>query len=155
MRSLIGCWLVIGSCLTTISDAEDAREKLIQKDRLQIEGTWRITALEVNGNKAHEADARKLLVVNGHDGTWILLSEGMEISRGTSTIDPTKTPRTIDFTPTKGGGKDNHYQGIYELENQKRRLCFVPPGKERPTEFSSPSDSERILVIFEREKPQQ
>ena len=35
-----------------------------------------------------EEDAKKLTVVNGSDGTWNLRSEGKEISKGTSTIDP-------------------------------------------------------------------
>ena len=130
----------------------DAKDEAIKKDRKQIEGTWRVIALEVNGNKADEVDAKKLTVVNGSDGTWSLLSEGKEISKGTSTFDPTKNPKTINFTPTEGEGKGNHHLGIYELGEKTRKLCFAPPGKERPTEFVSIPGSELILVTFEREK---
>jgi uncharacterized protein (TIGR03067 family) len=76
----------------------------------------------------------------------------MEISKGTSTFDPTKKPKTIDFTPTEGEGKGNLYLGIYELGENTRKLCFAPAGKERPTEFSSTPSNEHILVTFEREK---
>jgi len=147
--------LFIGAMLTVIATsatAEDAREEAITKDRKQIEGTWRVVALEVNGNKAGDEDARKLTVINGSDGTWSLLSEAKEISKGTSTFDPTTKPKTIDFLPTEGGGKDNSYLGIYELGEKTRKMCFAPPGKPRPTEFSSISGSEHILVTFEREK---
>lgn len=153
-RSFLGL-LVVGALLTAIgasATAGDAKDNAIKKDRKQVEGTWRVVALEVNGNKATDEDAKKLTVVNGSDGTWSLLSEGKEISKGTSTIDPTKKPKTLDFTPTEGAGKDNQYLGIYELGEKTRKMCFAPPGKERPTEFSSMPGSEHILVTFEREK---
>jgi uncharacterized protein (TIGR03067 family) len=108
-------------------------------------------ALEINGNKSADEDAKKLSVVNGSDGTWTLRSEGQQISKGTSTFNPTKKPKTIDFTVTEGEGIGNQYRGIYELGEKTRKLCFAPPGKERPTEFASAPGSEHIFVTFERE----
>lgn len=152
-RSFLGMFFV-GALLTataTIAAADDTKDEAIKKDRKLIEGTWRVVALEVDGNTAMEEDAKKLSVVNGSDGTWTLLSEGKEIGKGTSTFDPTKKPRTLDFTPTEGEGKGNLYLGIYELGVKSRRMCFSPPGKERPTEFTSTPSSEHVLVTFERE----
>jgi uncharacterized protein (TIGR03067 family) len=105
-----------------------------------------------NGNKAKDEDAKKITVVNGDDGTWSIRSEGKEISKGTSTFDPTKKPKTIDFTPTDGGGKGDHFLGIYLLGKNARKLCFGPAGKDRPTEFSSTPENQHILVEFERVK---
>ena len=146
---------VIGLVLTTtamVAAIEDAKDEAIKKDRKQIEGTWRIVSLEVNGNKTDDEDAKKFTVVNGPDGTWSLRSEGMEVCKGTNSFDPTQKPKTIDFTPTEGEGKGNVYLGIYELGENTRKLCFAPPGKERPTEFTSTPGSEHILVKFQREK---
>jgi uncharacterized protein (TIGR03067 family) len=123
-----------------------------KKDRKQIEGTWRVVAIIFNGSNVNEAEAKKHNVVNGSDGTWSFRSEDQEISKGSSIFDPTKKLKTIDFTPTVGEEKDKHYLGIYELGEKTRRMCFAPPGKERPTEFSSTPGSEHILVTFEREK---
>ncbi|SRR6266496_2788564 len=56
-RSFFGL-LVVGAILTaiaTIASADDAKNEAIKKDRKQIEGTWRVVALEVNGNKAMES----------------------------------------------------------------------------------------------------
>lgn len=155
MRRLFLGSLVIAAMLTaiaTIAFADDAKDAAIKKDRKQIEGTWRVVALEVNGDKAMEDDAKKLSVVNGSVGTWTLLSEGIGISKGTSTIDPTKTPKTLDFTVTEGAGKGNRYLGIYELGEKSRKMCFAPPGKERPTKFATSPGDEHILASFEREK---
>ena len=63
-----------------------------------------------------------------------------------------KKPKTIDFTPTEGGGKGDQYLGIYELGEKTRKLCFAPSGKDRPTEFSSTPENQHILVTFERVK---
>jgi uncharacterized protein (TIGR03067 family) len=154
MRKLPFALVLVGlvPLLASMVVADDAKDEAITKDRKQIEGTWRVVSLEVNGNKATEQDAKKLTVVNGSDGTWSLRSEGTEISRGTSTFEPTKKPKSIDFTPTEGAGKDNQHLGIYELGEKTRKLCFAPPGKERPTDFSSPPGSGIILVTLEREK---
>jgi uncharacterized protein (TIGR03067 family) len=148
-------FLFVGVLLTAIgavAAADDSKDEAIKKDRKQIEGTWQVVALEVDGNKAMDEDAKKLTVVNGSDGTWSLRSAGKETSKGTSTIDPTKKPKTIDLTWTEGEGSGKQYLGIYELGEKTRKLCFAQPGKERPTEFSSTSVNEHILVTFEREK---
>jgi uncharacterized protein (TIGR03067 family) len=155
MKKSLLAVVVVGLLVTPmarIATADDTKDEAIKKDRKQIEGTWRVIALEVNGNKAMEEDARKLTVVNGSDGTWSLRSEGKEISKGTSTIDPTKKLKAIDFTPTEGEGKGSRFLGIYELGEKTRKLCFAPAEKERPTEFSSTPGSEIVLVTFEREK---
>ncbi|QDT92150.1 TIGR03067 domain-containing protein [Gimesia algae] len=138
--------------MTTLASADDAKEAAIKKDHKLIEGTWRIKTLEVNGNKADAADATKFTVVNGSDGTWSLHSEGNEVAKGTSTIDPTQKPKTIDFTPTSGQDQGQTMRGIYELKKNTRKLCFAPAGRNRPTEFSSTAENQHILVKFEREK---
>jgi uncharacterized protein (TIGR03067 family) len=138
--------------MVTITFADDTKEEAIKQDRQRIEGTWRIVELVVNGNPAKDEDAKKLTVVNGSDGTWSLRSEENEISQGTSTFDPTQKPKTIDFTPTVGDSAGKLHLGIYELGENARTLCFAPPGEKRPTEFSSESGSEHVLVKFERVK---
>lgn len=147
---------VIVSALITATaataSADDPKDAAIQKDRNQIRGTWRVVALVVNGNNAEDEDARKLTVVNGSDGTWSLWSEGKEITKGTSTFDPTKNPKTLDFTPTDGEGKDKQYLGIYALGDNTRKMCFAPMGKGRPSDFASAPGSEYIFLTFERVK---
>jgi len=132
--------------------ANDAKEQAIKKERKKYAGTWRATSLEVDGNKASEDDARKITVVNREDGTWIIQVDGKEIHKGTSEIDPTKKPKTIDFIPDDGPEKGKTFLGIYQIEENTRKLCFAPSGKDRPTEFSSNPGSGHVLVTFERLK---
>jgi len=131
--------------------AADANDEAIKKDRWHLEGTWRITSLEVNGIKTAEQDARSLFVINGLDGSWALRADGIDISKGTTTLDPSKTVKTIDITPTEGSGKGEQWVGIYELGENTRKLCYAPAGRGRPTEFGSKPGSEQVFVIYERE----
>ena len=143
LLSLTIVGLVFGTAVA--DDAEEA----IKKDRKKIEGTWRVTSLEIGGKKSAEDDAKKITVENRADGSWTLCSEGQEVGKGTSTIDPAKKPKTIDLEITSDGTTETHL-GIYELGDKTRKLCFAPPGKPRPTEFASASGSDAIYVTFER-----
>lgn len=153
-RRTLTVWLVACTFLMTcgLALAEDAKEKAIKKDRMKIKGTWQVVSLVINGNESKQEDVSKLQVVNGSDGTWALHSEGKVVAKGTSTIDPTKRPKTLDFVITEGGGagEGDQYLGIYQLGNKARKMCFRGPGKDRPTEFVSTAENEVILVKFER-----
>jgi uncharacterized protein (TIGR03067 family) len=141
MKSCYSGFLVVGTMLAavaTLAPANDAKDEAIKKDRKQIEGVWQVVALEVNGKQVSKEDVKALTVVNGADGAWSLRDKGRETSKGVSTIDPTKKPMTIDFTPTIGDNKGKRHLGIYELGKQTRKLCFAPAGQARPREFSSP-----------------
>lgn len=144
--------LLLVGFMITVATADDPKRDVIKKDQQQIQGTWRIIELVVNGNPAKEQDARKLTVINGSDGTWSLRSDSKEISKGISKVNPSEKPKTIDFTPTVGDTKDKLHLAIYKLSNNSRSLCFAPPGKDRPTKFRSEPGSGHILVKFERVK---
>jgi uncharacterized protein (TIGR03067 family) len=148
MRKIWVGWLVLGICISASSAGDD----VITKDRKQIEGTWQVTAMVVNGNPVPDDDARKFTVLNRSDGTWALLADGKEISRGTSSFEPMNKPKTLEFMPSQGVGSGNTYQGIYELAKNTRKMCFAPADRERPTEFASMPGSDHILMTFERVK---
>lgn len=152
MRSIFlgGSMMLALLLVVQAGTADDALEQAIKKDRQRIAGTWRVMALTVNGNKAELSDAQQMKVVNGEDGSWSVQIDGKEVSRGTSVFDPTKKPKTIDFTATSGSEKGKKFLGIYTLGKNRRRLCFAPSGAERPTEFSSTAENKHLLVIFKR-----
>jgi uncharacterized protein (TIGR03067 family) len=133
------------------SVTDQAKKEAVRQDRKKYEGTWRVVSLTIDGNQAADEDARKITVIN-HAETWIVLVDGKEVVRGTRTIDPTKKPKTIDFTPSEGDSKGKLFLGIYDIGESTRKLCFAPPGKDRPPEFASKLGLEHFLVVFEREQ---
>jgi uncharacterized protein (TIGR03067 family) len=143
--------LLVAACAVTAL-AADSAEEAIKKDRKLYQGTWQVVSLEVDGNKAPEADAKKIKVINESDGKWAIEVDGVVVGRGTSRIDPAKKPKTIDLTGTEGEGKGKTSLGIYELKKDRRKVCFAQADRERPTEFASTAGSGHILVILERVK---
>ncbi|PAY18765.1 TIGR03067 domain-containing protein [Rhodopirellula sp. SM50] len=150
MRSLLLGLLLVGIAFPLVANAEDAQDQAVKKDRKKLQGVWQVTSLVIAGNKANDEDVKKMTVVNGDDGTWSVRSEGKETSKGVSTISPSAKPKTIDFTATEGGSSGEHFVGIYQLGKNKRKLCFVRRDKDRPTDFTSTTENQAILVTYKR-----
>jgi uncharacterized protein (TIGR03067 family) len=132
--------------------AADTKDEAIKKDRKQFEGTWHVVALEIDGNKLGEETLQKITVINEANGNVSIEVDGKVIGRGTTQIDPTKKPRTVDITMTEGDNKGKTYLGIYELGRDTRKVCYAPPDRDRPTEFSSAAGSGHYLFVLERVK---
>jgi len=129
--------------------ADDAKEEAVKKERKQFEGTWQVVSLEVDGNKVAE-NARKITVINESDGKWTIEVDGKVLARGTSTLDPRKTPKAVDLTQTEGEGQGKTSLGIYEFKDDTRKVCYGQPDGERPTEFSSKKG--HLLAVLKRVK---
>lgn len=133
--------------------ADDVNNEAVRKERRLYEGTWRVTALEAEGSSMSEDDCARFSVFNELDGKWTVKLGGEVIWRGVSRIDPSKSPKTIDFRPTEGADVGETFFGIYEISGDIRRLCYAEAGKERPAEFSAKKGSGYLLVTFKREQP--
>lgn len=142
---------VVGQCLARAGD--DAKDEAIKKNWKLYDGTWPVVSLNVDGNEVPEEDARKIVVVNKTDGSWSIQVDGKEVAKGSSEIDPTKKPKTIDIKTTEGSSVGKTALGIYEINKDTRKVCYGKPDEARPTEFSSKPGSGHTLVTLKREKP--
>lgn len=122
-------------------------------DHAAMAGSWRVLSLDIDGNRVADDDARKLVVVNEPDGSWTLQVDGQTVSTGTSTVHEDADPRRIELAiaASADGRSDGRvFEGIYELGEKTRRVCFAMPERTRPTQFSSAAGSGHVLVIYER-----
>lgn len=144
--ALLGC--------TSLLAAVDAKDDAIEQERMKFFGEWQVVALELDGNQVKEEDDKKFTVVNGADGSWNITVDGAIMVQGSSKIDPTKQPKTVDLTVAEGASKGETILGIYEFsdENNTRKVCFAKQGDERPGEFSAPAGSGRMLAVLKRNK---
>ena len=65
-------------------------------------------------------------------------------------IDPSKNPKTIDFT-IKAGDTEGVSRGIYKLEGDTLTLCRTVGDIERPKEFKTTAEA-GFLVVWKRAK---
>lgn len=148
-RAVMFIVVAMASAATLAADKEEA----IKADRSLLAGEWRVVSIEANGNTNADAVVASVTVVNRLDGTWSLLSNGNVVAEGTSTIDPTTSPKTIELKSRRGSvenARGTHYHGIYEVHETTRRLCFVPVDKPLPEAFAGGRETGQILVMFER-----
>jgi len=131
----------------------DQKEEAISADRALLAGEWRVVSVEANGNKNADLGLARVTIVNRLDGKWSLLDNGKTIAEGTSTIDPTTKPKTIELKGIRASvqnARGTHYRGIYEVHETTRWICFVPADKPLPGSFSGGHETGQILVTFEK-----
>jgi uncharacterized protein (TIGR03067 family) len=132
--------------------AADSKDDDIKKEQKKINGTWAVESFVNAGMKVPEDDVKKFRLTLDGD-KYTLKQEDNVVSKGTAKIDPSKKPKTIDITPTEGDGQGTAMLGIYEINGDTYKVCYVPGGKDRPTKFASEEGSDYILFVFKRVKP--
>jgi uncharacterized protein (TIGR03067 family) len=123
----------------------------VKKELARLEGTWHLVGREVDGKKATPEEVKKVdatLIIKGDKLTY--QSQGAEIWQAAIKIDPTKTPHTIDATHLSGPLKGKTGQAIYKLDGGRLTVCFSYT--KRPTDFNTKEGSDRVLVVYQREK---
>jgi len=147
LLALLAGFVVAGAGLWA---ADDPQSTAVKQEMKKLEGTWRVAAMERDGQKVPEADFKDLqATVRGNSYTQKKGTETVE--KGTFQIDTTHKPHWITITPTQGEDKGKKMLGIYEAEGKDTiRMCGAAPGKERPTDFSAKADSGRTLMTYKR-----
>ena len=124
-------------------------DRAVKKDLDKFQGSWQaVSVVDIDGKPRSEDEAQHTrLVVEGN--TFTLRDKNATI-RGTFSIDPTRVPKTIEVT-LEGAKPEDKILGIYRLEGDLRRSCFVLAGKERPKDF--PSDGKGYLQFVWKPQP--
>ena len=113
-----------------------------------LQGIWKVTALEFDGNAmpAFMLGAATIVVNGDHFST-----SGMGATyEGSVVLDAAQSPKHFTLTFDQGPEKGNSNPGIYELDGDKWRLCLATRGGARPTEFATKSGSGHACETLER-----
>jgi len=150
IRGLVGIAVVVA--MAGVASAQRLPPVAVTQDSAMLVGTWQAVSIEADGNASLPEDAAKIKVVNTGDGGWTIFAEGKMVAKGTNELLPGSVPKGIDFTVTEtpDGAVTRRHQGIYELEQDTRRICFAGPDAARPTAFASPKGSGHVLVTLKR-----
>lgn len=145
MRLHFVCVLAIGLALGA-DDPKNAKD-----DGKNIQGTWKLVAVEDSGSKVPEDKIKGLIFVITTD-KFITKADG-KAQEASYKLDPDKNPKAIDLTPLDGPTKGKPQPGIYELEGDTLRICATNrKGADRPKDFTTKADNERYLMVLKREK---
>ncbi len=133
-----------------------AKDEAVKKDLAKLQGTWRVVAVEENGEQVPEDKIRESNVTVTIEGDkHTLRLPGKTLGPVTITLDPTAKPKHYDMkipedAKDPNAGKTLH--GIYELNDDTWKFCQDKSGKGRPSEFSGKSAPGWVYVIMKKEK---
>ena len=123
----------------------------IKKEMAQLEGEWEMVSGSANGVAMpdEQVKAARRIAKNGETTMRV---GGLLFMKAKFTIDPTKSPKAIDYDMIDGFTKGKKQLGIYKLDGDTATFCFGAPGKARPDDFTSKPSSERTLSVWKRVK---
>jgi uncharacterized protein (TIGR03067 family) len=145
MKSAMSVLFMAGLVTVALADKDDNLKK--EKDALQ--GKWLILSVERDG-KSVDTWTDGTRVMEGDNYT--MTTKKGDTFKGTFALDPSKTPKAIDFKPSGGQYKDKTLRGIYEIDGDMLKVCFAEPDKERPAEFNSKAGSGWTLATHKKQK---
>jgi uncharacterized protein (TIGR03067 family) len=134
--------------------ADSPKDGTGKKDADKFQGGWTTASLEFNGEQ-YDSLAKQLRCT--FKGNTVTVQGDDEVLKDYPTLtfklEPSTTPKQVDMTVKTGLQKDAVLEGIYELKDDELRICVRVFGKDRPTEFTSPSGESIALLVLKREKP--
>lgn len=135
----------------TFVPAGDITE-MIRKDKTALQGVWKVTASEQNGEKVAAEDIKDLFLIFKQDS--ILIREGGKTEeKFTFLLDPVKKPKEIDLTIRFGPNEGKVDRAIYQIEGDTLRICIQSNrDSPRPREFSTRGNGKMWLVVLQRSK---
>jgi uncharacterized protein (TIGR03067 family) len=142
MLTTIACFLMVAIPLPVADVPTSAQAK---GGPAELQGTWKLVAVELRGEVAAMTDRQPRLLIKG-DKVWY---GGEEIAL--LTADAGTTPKTIDLSFLS---PKRVCEGIYALDKDTLKICVnknTEGVKERPDSFSTKGKEEWRLLVFERD----
>ena len=137
---LLTSWIVFPAIPAAAEDADDLK---------LLAGTWKPKEASLGDNKIDMMLLETATVV--YEGDKYTITIGDKGEKGTFTLDPQKTPKTMDIFPTEGDNNGKTLLAIYELAGDQLTICYSLTPTVRPEDFKA--DSNTLLVVkFERLK---
>jgi uncharacterized protein (TIGR03067 family) len=135
--------------LLAADDAKDAARKELEK----LRGTWVLVSAQHDGKKLPAEEVKKTrITIDGEKFVFPAASGIGTSQKGVIKVYPDRAPQWMDSEASDAAAKGKVSLGIYEVKGDDYRVCFAPPGKERPREFASPAGSGHILQVWKRKK---
>jgi uncharacterized protein (TIGR03067 family) len=112
-------------------------------------GTWACTSAVVDGKPLSENVVKELRLTITPDRYKTERADEV-LFDSTYRLDPSADPKRIEMTATEGDDAGKPALGIYAMDGEKLRMCYVLPGRDRPAKFESTPGSKAFLVTWQR-----
>jgi uncharacterized protein (TIGR03067 family) len=136
LREVAMCWCSFLILLAPLAAGGAPVDDAARKELANFQGSWKAVAIRhADGREASAVEVQSTrLLIEGNKFTLTVKDAAIV---GKFTVNPAKSPRTIDVVLTAQDGTKTRILGIYLMQGDTRKSCFAAPGKKRPAEFST------------------
>jgi uncharacterized protein (TIGR03067 family) len=142
----------------TALSADEPKGDAVKKEMDKLQGVWVWRAHEQEGkeNNSERAEATsrgQLHTVKGNKWeTKYKFGDKVYTFSGTVKIDPTTTPKSIDFTFDNTPNAGKTMKGVFEVDGNELRLCWGQVGKDdRPKTVRTKKGSAETVQLYKRQ----
>jgi uncharacterized protein (TIGR03067 family) len=131
-----------------------AQDEAAKKELAKFQGVWELVSGEEEGQPAAEVIIQNLKIVIKGDQLTLQGDAGLiaKAAKVTIKVDPSTTPKCIDFKVDAGSEKGLALEGIYEWKGNEVKIC-VHQGNDRPLQFETKAGSKRLMFVMKKQKP--
>jgi len=123
-----------------------AKAETPNNDKETLEGTWLLQSSESAGKPSTRSQLAALRLRFVFTGDNLRLESANGAQKARFELGADKNPKTMDIIIGKAISR-----GIYELDGETLKLCWVGDGDERPRDFSTSPRGKETLYIFKRQ----
>jgi uncharacterized protein (TIGR03067 family) len=117
-------------------------------DRMdEMSGEWQMVSCIRDGNALEPILVKSGRRI-GRDGETTTMFGQQVFMQARYTLDSAQDPKTIDYAITRGTGKGKTQYGIWEMDGELLRICYVGPGKQRPTDFTAATGDGKTVTVW-------
>ncbi len=117
-------------------------------DLKKFQGSWTVLSL-VEKTKAVPAEELAILEINVEKDVLTVKEKGKAVVQYQIKLDPTKTPKAIDFTHLIGENKGKTEPGIYSFDGKQLKMVLDEERKGRPTAFDGKETANYSVVTLQ------
>ncbi len=132
-----------------LSSARAADDDLVKKEMASLQGEWKMVSGVADGFAMPDSMVATCKRICKGDEATTTIGKRV-IMKAKITIDPTASPKTIDYQVIDGPTKGEKHLGIYSLEGDTLKSCFAAPDSPRPKEFASKEGDQLTYSVFKR-----
>lgn len=114
-----------------------------------LDGEWQMTAGVLNGAAMSAEMVRWCKRITAGSVTTVMAGP-QTMLKAAFTIDPSASPRRIDYENLEGPNARRKQAGIFRVDGDVLEICMAAPGKPRPSEFASSKGDGRSYTSWRR-----
>jgi uncharacterized protein (TIGR03067 family) len=121
-------------------------------DSVRLQGTWSMSSGSADGYLLPPDYVKTMKRV--FVGSEVTITMGAAVFfKAAIRLDPTTSPKAIDYRMTDGPTAGAIQLGIYSIVGDTARFCFGAPNAARPGDFTTTANDGRTLSTWVRTKP--